>query len=312
MLEAITRAGYLMEQQLVPVVEKFGFKVTPNQRYHDPSSGQVVELDLFAISAWRIGKRGADLIFPVLFIACKNLRCPLVFFTHREIPSHWFVGSVQVSGLPFSIKRRNETKTIPEFLQFEDFHHYYRTGHVASQFCAVYETRKKEKDAPKFEAGHNIGGRIELFKDFESLARVVDLEKRQYAESWRPDPEREAINLQLYYPIFVTAGPLFECFVGKGRAKYRRVHRIGYLHRMGRLSGDRDIRVDVVDETGLRSLLQVIETEGKQIENRVRKHRALFKENVLRLGSELMKQTIDTQIARLSVGDDGDLESDRN
>ena len=30
------------------------------------------------------------------------------------------------------------------FLQLEKFHHYYRTGRLASQFCAVYESKKQD------------------------------------------------------------------------------------------------------------------------------------------------------------------------
>ena len=278
------------------------YKVTPNQRYEDPASGKAFELDLFAISAWQIGKRGTNFIWPVLLIACKNLRCPLVFFTHREMRSHWVLGQVQVSGLPFEIARRGKTESIPEFLKVEDFHHYYRTGHVASQFCAVYEVNEgaPRKGAPKYEAGHTIGRRIELFKDFESLARIIELEKRQHATSWRLVREKEVINIQVYYPIFVTAGPVFECFVGKGRPRYRRVHQVGYLHRHISHSSHRECRIDVVDEIGLRRLLELIEKEGEEIERRVGRSRGLFKENILRLSKDLMEQKIETQISWLS------------
>jgi hypothetical protein len=302
MREAISRAGYLMEQRLVPVVERFGFKVTPNQRYHDPTTGKSLELDLFAISGRRIGKRGLDLIFPVLLIACKNLRCPLIFFTHREMPLHWFVGTVHMSGLPFELQRALQTETIVKFFRFEEFHHYYRTGHIASQFCAVYETNKK--DRPKFEAGHTIAGRIELFSEFDALARIVELEKRKHAKGWNPDPDREVVNLQIYYPVFVTAGPLFECFVGKGRVKYRRVHRVGYLHRTDRASGEQEYRFDIVDRLGLKRLLEIIEVEGQEMEKRVRKNRGLFRENVLRLTKDLMRKNIETRVRLLSSSPD--------
>jgi hypothetical protein len=231
-------------------------------------------------------------------IACKNLRCPLIFFTHREMPLHWFVGKVHMSGLPFQLQRRQQTETIGKFFRFEQFHHYYRTGHIASQFCAVYETNKK--DRPKFEAGHTIAGRIGLFSEFEALARIVELEKRKHAKDWKPEPDREVVNLQIYYPIFVTAGPLFECFVGKGRVKYRRVHRVGYLHRTDEPSGEEEYRVDIVDELGLKRLLEIIEHEGEEMERRVRKNRALFRANILRLTRDLMQKDLGTQLRLLS------------
>src|SRR5437867_10978196 len=84
MREAITRSGYLLEQRLVPYVEGHGYKATPNHRFTDPTSGMGAELDLFAISALAFSSR-RDYFFPILLVECKNLRCPLVFFTQREI-----------------------------------------------------------------------------------------------------------------------------------------------------------------------------------------------------------------------------------
>jgi hypothetical protein len=87
---------------------------------------------------------------------------------------------------------------------------------------------------------------------------------------------------------------------------------VDYLHRHGRHSGHGECRVDVVEEAGLRRLLHVIETEGKEIEKRVRRHRALLKKNVLRLAKELVKQKVETPISRLSAADKGAEESDGN
>jgi hypothetical protein len=67
-----------------------------------------------------------------------------------------------------------------------------------------------------------------------------------------------------------------------------------------------------VDEAGLRRLLQAIETEGKEIEKRVLRHRAVFKENILRLSKELMKQKIETRISRLMAEEGRAGQSDGN
>jgi len=58
MREAITRAGYLIEQEqrLVPVVEKLGFKVTPNQRHQDGAPDKLVQTFL-SKGAWRTAFR---------------------------------------------------------------------------------------------------------------------------------------------------------------------------------------------------------------------------------------------------------------
>ncbi|MGO9244314.1 MAG: hypothetical protein ACLPT4_06760 [Verrucomicrobiia bacterium] len=270
MREAIARSGYLMEQRLVPIIEQHGFKATPNERFRDPDSGELREIDVFAISGERIRDSDHDFVFPILLVACKNLQCPLVFFTQQEVKLRWFLGEVEMSGLPLQVRGRGgKVEAIAESLGVEEFHHYYRSGRIASQFCAVYENKKA--NPPVFEAGHTIGGRIELFKDFDGLAKAVLSEKREHGDSFYLDRTRESLNLQIYYPVFLTAGTLVECHMGKGKPRYRQVHRVGFLYRTSIGNKKRDIRIDVVDEIGLKPLLRVIEQETSEIAGRIRR-----------------------------------------
>jgi hypothetical protein len=201
MKEAIARSGYLLEQRLVPIIERFGFKASPNERFRDSESGDLREVDVFAITAKEIKDYEHGVFFPILLVACKNLKCPLVFFTQQEIRMDYFLGRVEMSGLPLEIRSKNgEVNPITELLKVENFHHYYRTGHIASQFCAVYENKKATP--PTFEAGHTISGRIELFKDFDGLAKAVLSEKHRHGNSFYLGRESEVLNLQIYYPIF--------------------------------------------------------------------------------------------------------------
>lgn len=288
MRQAIARSGYLLEQRLVPVIEKFGYKATPNERFRDSETGGLLELDISAISAEQIGKRGHEFVFPYLLIACKNLTCPLVFFTQQEVRLHWFLGKVQISGLPLEIiGRERKADAITESLKFEDFHHYYRTGRIASQFCAVYENKKL--NPPGFEAGHTIGGRMELFKDFDGLAKAVLAKKREHGNAFYSDRKPEPLNLQIYYPVFLTAGPIIECHVGKQRPSYRQVHRIGFLYRTEIGNKQRDIRIDVVDEDGFKRLLKTIEKETAEIARRLTRKRVTIKRSLDWIKSRLRR-----------------------
>jgi hypothetical protein len=284
MRDAIARSGYLMEQRLVPVVESFGFMATPNERFRDAETGELRELDIGAISGFRIRARGYQFVFPVLLIACKNLSCPIVFFTQQVERSDFFLGPVPVSGLPLQVRRRGKpNQDLVYFLRLEKFHHYYRTGRLASQFCAVYEAKKQDRQKgspPVFEAGHTIGGRIELYRDFHSLAQAVVAYKRDHGRSFRLDRNDEEVNLQFYYPIFVTSGPLVECFVGRRTPRYRPVHRIGFLLRTRVGSEQREFRIDVVDEAGVKRLLRVINHEMSQVSDRIRQHRLVIKQSL--------------------------------
>ncbi|MHC1763622.1 MAG: hypothetical protein AB9869_04845 [Verrucomicrobiia bacterium] len=240
-----------------------------------------------AIGGERIWSRDYDFIFPVLLVACKNLQCPLVFFTQQELRLRWFVGELQFSGLPLEVTRGVRPRLdLADFLKLEKFHHYYRTGHVASQFCAIYEVKKQ--NVTTFEAGHTIGGRIELFRDFEGLAKAVQAEKIEHGESFSLDRKGEKVNLQVYYPVFVTSGPLIECYVANRRPRCRLVHRVGYLLRTRVGKKQLDVRIDVVDEAGFTTLLKRIAAENGQIAKRMRTQR------------QAVRQSLDWAVKRLS------------
>jgi len=302
MREAITKSGYLMEQRLVPLIESFGYKATPNERFRDPETGEVRELDISAITASAIRSREHEYIFPMLLVACKNLRCPLVFFTQQEIRMEYFLGTLQVSGIPLDVKPfRGQHQRLTEFLRLEKFHHYYRTGHIASQFCAVYETKKSGHGAgshqTQYEAGHAIDGRIDLFRDFETLIHALESEKKDHAQGSRPDTKRGEINLQFYYPIFVTSGPLIECYVAGRRPRYRSVHRVGFLLRHAKELLSKEYRIDVVDEIGLKRLLNVIQDETDKMANRIKRQRKLLLKSALTIARRLHTKSQDFRCA---------------
>jgi hypothetical protein len=299
MMQAIAKSGYLLEQRLVPVIERFGFKATPNERFRDLESGGLREIDVSAITAEQTADSGSEFIFPILLVACKNLQCPIVFFTQQELRLQWFLGKVQVSGLPLEIVSADgKRESVFEFLRLEEFHHYYRTGRIASQFCAVYENKKLSP--PVFEAGHTIMGRIELFKDFDGLAKAVLSGKQKHGQAFYLGRNRELLNLQIYYPVFLTAGPLVECHVAKRYPRYRQVHRIGFVYRT-QIGGDqRDIRIDVVDEEGFKRLLGTIRKEVVEIAKRIRQHNRTMKRSLSLITGRLRRWKPERQKAYVS------------
>lgn len=279
MRDALARSGYLLEQRLVPSIERLGFMVTPNERFRDPETGVTREIDISAYGIEFVRLSRVDLLSCQLLIACKNLSCPLVFFTQQFPRLDFMIGKAKVSGLPQQlIGKDGELVMITEFLKLTDFHHYYRTGRVASQFCAVFENKKASP--PIFEAGHTIGGRIELFKDFDGLAKALISEMQLLGDSFNLEKGPEKMNLFFYYPIFVTAGPLVECYMGQHRPLYRQRHRIAFLYRTQIAGKRQEIRIDVVDERGLKRLVQAIRGEQAKIAKRLRSHPRVTKESL--------------------------------
>ena len=295
MRKAIARSGYLFEQQLLPLIEKAGYRAEPNHRYRD-SDGVMRELDISATSAKEIFPRKREFLWVDLMIECKNLRCPLVFFVHREIRMSYFLGYPHISGLPQLVFRKGRFVDLADFLKVDRFHHYYSRAKIATQFCAVYDRSKprtggsgKSGNPEDFIAGHRVG-EVDLYGDgILKLVKAVLQEKRQDAERFgKNELANERVDLWLHYPIFVTSGPLYECALTKHAPEYRRVHRVGFLHRgEGVLGGEPDCRIDVVDPQGLRYILKAIDKESDRIAKKVRESYKQLGSSRRRLGGRL-------------------------
>lgn len=303
MKKAIARSGYLLEQRLVPLIESRGYKATPNHRFRDPQTGAVSELDIHAITAKRFSRQD-DFFFPILLIECKNLRCPLVFFTQREIRLRYFLGDPHISGLPCKVFRRNRPVDLMELLGLEEFHHYYTRARIASQFCAVFPKKGGGKNGSRasssedYTAGHKIG-EIDLYSDgIAKLVRALQVERREHAETFRNDRQFKGVYLQFYYPILVTGGSLYECFVAGGRnPRYKRVHRIGLIHRRAEEGTTVDDRLDVVDIVGFRDLLKIIEEETERVKRILQMRRRALEEATRRISGRLLRMGVRKRLA---------------
>jgi hypothetical protein len=296
MRAAIARSGYLFEQSLVPGIERAGYVATPNHRFTIPGETVDHELDIFAISATHVDPAKKHWVFPILLIECKNLEAPIVVFTHDEARSRYSTGMPQLSGLPKTVHlARNSRQSLADFLDCDTWHHYYRGARAGRQFCVVAERKQGQSHVGKaltsqnYVAGHRAG-ELDLHKALQQLVGAVHAEQLVHARSWVPGkPASEFINVQIYYPILVTAGTLYECFMGSARPRYRRVHRSGLV--VSHVRGDAvvDERLDIVDARGLRDLLDVIERDVHRMTARMRRSLDLLETNVHRFAAALVR-----------------------
>jgi len=142
-----------------------------------------------------------------------------------------FLGSPHISGLPRHGFARNKYVDLEDYLKLERFHHYYYRGKTSTQFCAVWNRSEgdrnvgsnKRKKADDYTTGQKVGGEIDLYKDgILKLVQAVSADKREYAARLAKEKPAEWVELWFYYPVFVTSGSLYECFIGKrGVPRYR-------------------------------------------------------------------------------------------
>jgi len=83
--KAIEQSGYLLEQRICPIIEKYFFLTTPNEQYQDQDTGKSREIDIHAIVLNSLFRNEySDTFATILLIECKNNSTPVVFFTQQN------------------------------------------------------------------------------------------------------------------------------------------------------------------------------------------------------------------------------------
>lgn len=265
--DKIEKGGKFFEQKIATLVNNSGFGwVVPNYAFVDIEAGISRELDVFAISGHRIGRKW-NFIFPILLISVSNK--PIVCFTRKEYMSPYTTAWIQFSGFPKTIYSKGEELELFEFLKLEKTHHYYKVESVSSQFWTPLE--KSETQGEYF------------YKDLLlPLIKSVVAEKDDHEKGWEYDPEGEPINLQFYYPIIVV-NDLWECSFTENKSPYyRAVDSIVFLFHTASKGYAGDYFIDICTEQGLKNILKTIDNEISRLAKDILKHRKILEKSALK------------------------------
>ena len=97
--------------------------------------------------------------------------------------------------------------------------------------------------------------------------------------------------MQLYYPIVVINGSLFECLLKEsGEPTYKNVQRVNFLRRYQSEEISGDYRIDIVVKETLGELLGEIDKEIEMIRKRIKQKRGELIENARRVAKERLKE----------------------
>lgn len=273
--EQIEKSGKLFEQKIAIMVQNEGFGWTiPNYAFTDPEEGKSRELDVFVISAKKIGPaRRWNFIFPILLISIKSMS--LVCFTRKEIMSRYTVGDIHFSGMPKNIHSRGEKFELTEYLKLEKFHHFYKYRKISSQFWIPPKGEKELKLEEDEGKGNYIYRGMIL-----PLIKAVEAEKKDHEDSWYFDPEAEQINLQFYYPLIVV-NELWECDLLKDKPRYIKTSHVGFLTHYSSAKVSGDYLIDICDKNGLKQLLRYINAETNKISKFIKDRTKIFEDSAL-------------------------------
>lgn len=264
--ENIEKSGKFFEQEIATLVcgSGFGYAV-PNYAFVDAEQGISREMDVYAISAHKIGRKW-NFIFPVLLISVSNT--PIVCFTREDLGTPYTSAQIHYSGTPKKVYLKGEEEDLPDFLKVDKLHHHYKSKKISSQFW----TPKAKNDSE----GDYFYNELVL-----PLIKAVVAEKIDHEKGWWFDPEGEPINLQIYYPIIVV-NQLWECKFMSGKPVYNQTDWVPFLFHTASKGYAGDYIIDICTKTGLEEKLVAISSEANKMVDVITKNRKLLEESAFK------------------------------
>ncbi len=268
MREAILRSGYIMEQRIFPVLKNKRYYVEPNPVYPDPTTGKSREYDFSAIVASKLFKEEDNFFFTNIIGECINNSQPIVFFRTESPIEFLFHEEIKFAGIPMYLLDEHEENreiSFSEYFNLEKFHHYCQ-GSFSTQYCSFHKKSGKDSEwmAWHDEEHHGL---------FNTLVEAARFEVNEFFSRWRPpnESEKESVNLNVYYPLLVLRGDLYEC-AQKGRNFSIRSKKHIQFRKPVITDGQPDTyQVDVIVEGFLSKYLAILEREEELLRRRLRR-----------------------------------------
>ena len=269
MRDAIQRSGYLLEQRLEPILAEEGYFVQTNPVFPDPDTGKSREIDISALSAIQVYKKGRSFIFPKILCECENNSQPVVFFTKESLISFLHHEQVKVSGIPVKFWQEDGYVSLSEFTGMEKFHHYCK-GAVATQYC----TFQLKKDKSSWIALHLE----EQHDTFNSLLKALDYEIAKHFDGWSlPDKvDEEDVNIQIYYPLVIFQGSLYSANLKNKHLSLRKSKHVQFRKEsfLPRTNEVETYQIDVITQEYLTDYLMLIHSEMERVKRVFQRQRA--------------------------------------
>jgi hypothetical protein len=247
-LEDLKKTGYPTEIVSAAVMEFHGWAVLHNPSYLDDTEHRSREFDIRAYrTIWQtVGDRKYS--FGIyLMTECKKSDKPWVFFTtpehHTRDDRLGRIIKCLFGGNQLFTDNSNPQSLIPD-LELRSFHHYFKPGRLARTFHQPLKG-KSESDHSQM-----------IYSAIMSSIKATLFMLREHGESsW----------VQIFYPVVVFSGPLFEAQVDSNKSiqltpsEYLQLS----FHYIG--ADEHEFRVDIVHEDYLDRFLTLVEDEHQAL-----------------------------------------------
>jgi|GEM_PF-2071077 len=262
-------SGYPYELEVVRRLEQYedtGFWVEPNYSFEDHDTGEARELDFHALEVEPISIRKSEYAFMVLLGSCKDNKNPYVFFTRKHpLPGVTLNSDVPIAGYPLEIYTTSgEHEAIEWYFQLQDFLHIATTEIISSQFCEMIW--KNDKWTIQSET---------IFKNtFVPMIKAMSREIQEYNKRNIPKTNDTSPDYQIYYPILVLRGPMFEYHVPPtGSPILRESKHILFIRHYESRNVKCCYAIDIIHDSYLEQYLDLIKSELNKFVNLVRRHK---------------------------------------
>lgn len=262
-------SGYPFELEIVRRIEKYEkshYFIEPNFSFEDHDTGEARELDFHGISAEPISIGRSEYSFMVLLGSCKDNKYPYVFFT-RDTPLAGIMlnSDIPIAGYPLEIYDDSGEKVALEwYLKLHEFLHIAKTSIVSSQFCElVWKTTKWTVMSEP------------LFKNtFIPIIKAMSREIEDYNDKRVPKKETDSSDFQIYYPLLVLKGPMFEYYVpSQGESELKQAEHILLIRHYESRNVKCCYAIDIIQEGYLEKYLDMINGEFIRFVNLIRRNR---------------------------------------
>ena len=234
-LAAVSKSGYLLDQEVATTLEDLGFHVQTSWPFEDPDKGESRELDVWAIRPIIDGK--SPQVFVELFCECKSgENRPLAFLGRRK-------GKIDENVCPihFMFPHKTYEQPIPNgyrevkaFSYFEGakYHYWYKADQKAVQFAKIV------RRGNGWEAQHD--------GLYNSL--LLPLAK---ALNHRAEMVRRSDSVHLCFPIVVLKSPIYWIDSATTPLETETVSHVTFFRRLDSQTVKGEYLVDFVTTDGL-------------------------------------------------------------
>ena len=211
-------------------------------------------------------------------IECKNNSQPVVFFLKTQPVTEINDNHIKYAGYPASSADPDTKLHVPlhKLIGMKDWHHYCAAPDVGTQFCsfsrdnsAEEKKRQARNGKPPLERADwcwKAESMEQYSKSFSSLCIAVAM-----AGVGSFGTKQQNIEIELYYPIIIFQGPIYEARAKGGDIELQRTDHL-QIHHSASVDGRvLTAQMDVVSEKGFPALLDTIQRELTQTAEGIRK-----------------------------------------